>query len=249
LVGPEADLLHYTSTFLVPAWQRTDAHPNRRFCLTQAFDGRLEVSDARTREIVAAHWDPEVVGMVLALELERWMTATLPKRVVMHAGAVGLGAQCLLLPGASGAGKSTLVRALLDLGASYFNDDKVVVDRSGVVWPYRRPLSLLPAEGGMVQRISPEEVGATSAGGPLPIGLVAFTTFEKGASWNQTELTPGTAVALLLSHITNAIGRPRLAFAIAERVVSSSPVIQSARGEATAAARELVEIFARSADR
>ena len=46
----------------------------------------------------------------------------------LHAGVVGTGTSCILLPAAAGSGKSSLTMALVDRGFSYFSDEVALVE-------------------------------------------------------------------------------------------------------------------------
>ena len=59
----------------------------------------------------------------------------------VHAGVVGHAGRAIVLPGPTHAGKSTLVLALVRAGAEYYSDEYAVIDREGMIYPYRKPLS------------------------------------------------------------------------------------------------------------
>ena len=46
----------------------------------------------------------------------------------LHAGVVGTGTSCILLPAAAGSGKSSLTMALVDRGFSYFSDEVALIE-------------------------------------------------------------------------------------------------------------------------
>jgi hypothetical protein len=52
-------------------------------------------------------------------------------RLLVHAGAVGIGGNCLLLTGSGGVGKSTSAVAAFLAGHDYFGDDYILVDLAG----------------------------------------------------------------------------------------------------------------------
>src|SRR5262249_55094696 len=60
--------------------------------------------------------------------------------IFVHAGVVEWRGQAILLPGRSRSGKTTLVTALLRAGAKYYSDEFAVLDDSGRVYPWPRPL-------------------------------------------------------------------------------------------------------------
>lgn len=64
--------------------------------------------------------------------------------LAIHAGAVSLGNNVILLPGKSGSGKSTLAAMLLKLGYEYLSDELVLLGTGGRIIPFTRPLSFKP---------------------------------------------------------------------------------------------------------
>src|SRR5438477_263298 len=72
--------------------------------------------------------------------------------------------------GCSLSGKTTLVREMLRLGATYYSDEFAVVDDSGLVHPFARPLGIredfFPAQ----TNYTAENLGASTGVKPLPLG-------------------------------------------------------------------------------
>jgi hypothetical protein len=62
--------------------------------------------------------------------------------LALHAGAVAVGAEGILLPGKSGSGKSTLTAWLVGRGLTYLTDELLLLAADGRILPFTRPLSL-----------------------------------------------------------------------------------------------------------
>jgi hypothetical protein len=164
-------------------------------------------------------------------------------RVFVHAGVVGWRGQAILLPGPTCAGKTTLVTALLRAGATYYSDEYAVLDGRGMVHPYARQLSLRQPEGGRNQRCGPEEFGSHAGEKPLPVGLIALTSYGASAAWKPKHLSPGKAAMDLLLNTIPAQTDPEAVLSAVRRVVTSSPTIRSPRGEAEGVAKELLRLI------
>ncbi|HWG73749.1 MAG TPA: glycosyltransferase family 39 protein [Acidimicrobiales bacterium] len=87
---------------------------------------------------------PGATSMVrLMAEVNRAAVMSRPDHLVVHAGAVALNGQGLLLPGPPGAGKTTLVGALVSAGCSYLTDEAAAIDPATLaIDPYPKPLSV-----------------------------------------------------------------------------------------------------------
>jgi hypothetical protein len=135
------------------------------------------------------------------------------------------------MPGASLAGKTTLVRALLEMGATYYSDEFAVLDRTGRVHPFARPLSI--REHGMVTRRVPAgALGAQIGTTPLPIGLVLVTAYQAGARWRPRRLTAAPTLLALMQHTVAARGNPEHSMPILNRAVRSGIALAGRRDEA-----------------
>ena len=160
-----------------------------------------------------------------------------PRRVFVHAGVVGWKGRAIVIPGMSFSGKSTLVAELLRAGATYYSDEYAVIDAHGCVHPYARDLRIRPAESARVERLRPEQFGASAGSTPLPVGLVVSTNFKEGARWRPRELTRGKAVLELLANTVSARSQPEMALSFLPKALESAIILKGVRGEAT----EIVE--------
>jgi hypothetical protein len=144
-------------------------------------------------------------------------------------------------PGPSLSGKTTLVAALVRAGALYFSDEFAFLDEDGLVYPYPRPLSV-KADNGDDAKWSVEQIGGVKGTEPVPIRVVAVTSYRPGAHWNPQPRSRGRGVMALLANAPAAHERPSQALAVAHRAVADALVIESERGEPDAVAASLMEI-------
>lgn len=173
-------------------------------------------------------------------EAERAVAERSPFTFV-HAGVVAIGDRALVLPGASGSGKTTLVHALLSAGATYYSDEYAVVDDSGTVWPYARPLRIRN-EAGEVRRVRAEATGATVGAREVRVGAALFLPYEASAGevGGFARLGPGEAVLAVLGHSVQATIRPEGVLAALTAALEGAVVVRGVRGEAGELARRLV---------
>jgi len=89
-------------------------------------------------------WQGEDAGeVVAAFEYEfynRVIDALHPSLISLHASTVSAGNICVTCAGLSGAGKSSLCTEALLQGASYFSDEFTLLNESGYITPFPRPL-------------------------------------------------------------------------------------------------------------
>jgi hypothetical protein len=184
--------------------------------------------------------DLDRVCETLEADLRLTVAAGAPRKVFVHAGVVGWRGRAIVLPGRSHAGKTTLVTELLRAGATYYSDEFAVLDGRGRVHPFPSPLSIREREGDGVGRRSAEDLGAVAGSKPLPIGLVAFSEYRRGARWRPVRLTPGKALLGFLAHTAQARSRTQASLAALQRVVVQASVLKGARGEAEEVAAPLL---------
>jgi hypothetical protein len=165
-----------------------------------------------------------------------------PRRVFIHAGVVGYLGQAILLPGETHAGKSTLVSELVKAGATYYSDEYAVIDNSGRVHPYSRPISLRGENGSKIH-CSAEAFGGAVGKTPLPIGMVAFTNYRPGAKWRPQNVSAGKAFLGLLANCVCARTAPLRTVARIQQLAAESIRIKTDRPEADFAAKNLLQLL------
>jgi len=112
--------------------------PDMMFSI-RASDGLIELSLADALlwqgkdagEVVAAFEHALYSGVVDALH---------PPLISLHASTVSTGNACVTCAGISGAGKSSLCTEALLQGASYLSDEFTLLDETGYITPFPRPL-------------------------------------------------------------------------------------------------------------
>ena len=112
-------------------------------------------------------------------------------RVFVHAGVVAWRDRAVVIPGRTFTGKTTLVAALVRAGATYYSDEFAVLDASGHVHPYPKPLSVRREGGHRPQRLSVESLGGIAGTRPLPVGLILLSRYRAGARWRPRRLPAG----------------------------------------------------------
>jgi hypothetical protein len=176
-----------------------------------------------------------------------YVAARSKRGVFLHAGAVAWRGRVLILPGRSSSGKSTLVAELVEAGASYLSDEFAVIRGERVV-PFPKPLTLRDDRASRrprrPRRAMPREGRRCRS---APVGLIALTEFEPTAAWRPRVLTPGRAFQSLLAHAVPARLATEEVLATLHRLVLRVPVVRVKRGEASLAARRLLDWMERKA--
>lgn len=190
-------------------------------------------------KVLARSLRPEEVYDALEDDLRLYVAERATRRVFVHAGVVGWQGQAILIPGRSFTGKTTLVAELVKAGATYYSDEYAVLDVGGRVHPYARPLSLRSEEGaGARTRVRVEELGGRAGSGPLPVGVVVVTSYERGMRWRPRRLSPGEGVLEMLANTVSARRVPGRVLAALSEVAGRAAILAGTRGgaERTAAA-------------
>jgi hypothetical protein len=182
----------------------------------------------------------------LESDLQMFVAEWARRRIFVHAGVVGWRGQAIVIPGHSLSGKSTLVAALVRAGATYYSDEYAVFDAQGCVHPYARRLSLRTENFGRPVRCDPETLGGRRGAKPLPVGLIAVSQYQSGASWRPRQLSPGQAALALLANTVPARRRPEAALAALQPVVSCAAALKGRRGEADETAAVLLRTLGMS---
>jgi hypothetical protein len=202
-------------------------------------DGQLAVIADRT--LVGTTQDEELALGMLDAQIRAQIALLAPDHVFVHAGVVAVGDRAVVLPGSTFAGKTTLTRALVEAGATYYSDEFAVIDAAGLVHPYPKPLSIRLADGtGRTTETLAHSLGGATGETPVPIGLIAVTTYRPGARLQPEPLNAGAALLALLGHTIPARTRPKQSLAALKAAVQGAAAWKSDRGEAQATAREIL---------
>jgi hypothetical protein len=168
-------------------------------------------------------------------EMRLFIARKAPGVIFVHAGVVAHRGKTIVLPGLSFAGKTTLVAALVRAGARYYSDEFAVLDENGLVHPYAKRLSL--RDENLIQFEHPvESFGGTAGDEPLPVGLIAVTSYKPGGEWQPRRLTAGEGAMAMLSNTVPARERPEESLRAVKRAVGGAIALESERGEAEALA-------------
>ena len=231
------ELLARARELLPPGWTPAPAAPDEGRFSISARDGLYEVSRDGASRIATP--DLEVGLGVLDAEIRAYVAFHAPERVFVHAGVVAHDGGAIVIPGASFSGKTTLVAALIAAGAVYYSDEYAVLDAGGLVHPYPKPLSI--RAGGRHGDDHPaESLGATVGTEPLPVSLIAVTSFRPGARWRPEPRSAGDGAMALLANTVPARDRPREALAAVSRAAADATVLEGERGGAAEMAAALL---------
>ncbi|MCW2959428.1 MAG: hypothetical protein JWP18_2231 [Solirubrobacterales bacterium] len=193
--------------------------------------------------------DLETALGILDAEIRMTIAVNVPTGVFIHAGVVAAGNRVIVLPGRSFAGKSTLVEALLLQGATYYSDEFAVVDASGLVTPYPRPLSIRQLKGTGTKpvdgskEVRAEDLGAPTGSEPLPVGLIAAVRFLPDATWTVEPRTRAQGALILLSHSLTGQSDPGRVLPLVRAAASTASVVEGFRGPADEAATALLGVL------
>lgn len=236
----DRDLLPRVESMMPPGWRRRPrASAQKRLGLLDEGDGWYSIyrydggciHDAPGREYALTMLDSQIQGHV-ALEA--------PEFIFIHAGVVAHSGRAIVTPGPSFAGKTTLVRSLVEAGAVYYSDEFAVLDATGLVHPYARPLSFRPPHGGQVEYRA-DQLGGVAGDEPLPVGLVVATRYRPGAEWDPQTLSPGAGALTLLENAVPAQARPDQTIRHITRAIDDATALHGERGEADETAGQLLD--------
>jgi hypothetical protein len=242
-VAVTADPQHFAavSDFLPPCARPVRHPPERgRFALLKdtTDDGHLNV--LCDEKPVAGPFDLRLALGILDAELRMYIALNAPEHVFVHAGVVGVGERAIVLPGRSFAGKTTLVAALVKAGAEYWSDEYAVLDADGLVHPYPKPLSVRIDNTRATEEQPVESLGGRAGDRPLPIALIAFTSYRPGISWAPRACTTGEGAVKLLEHSIAARSRPEQVLAAVRHAAADAVILEGDRGDADETASALL---------
>jgi hypothetical protein len=228
------------SDFLPPRARPVRQPPEcGRFALVKdADDGLLSVM--YDDDSIAGGVDLRLALGILDAELRKYIALHAPDHVFVHAGVVGVEDRAIMLPGRSFAGKTTLVAALVKAGAEYWSDEYAVLDADGLVHPYPKPLSVRINDTCETDEQPVESLGGRAGDRPLPVALIAFTSYRPGAACALRARTAGEGAVKLLEHSIAARSRPEQVLATVRRAATDALVLEGARGDAGQAATALL---------
>jgi hypothetical protein len=178
----------------------------------------------------------------LETDLHRYTAEAASDMTFLHAGVVGWQGRAIVVPGPSLSGKTTLVREMLRFGATYYSDEFAVVDDSGLVHPFPRPLGIREGSSYAQSKYSAETLGATSGVKPLPMGMAVICNYEAGTRWQPAPLSRGQGALELLGNSLAVRSQPNQTLKRLQKLVSRAVFIKGTRGEASEAAASILNL-------
>jgi hypothetical protein len=162
----------------------------------------------------------------------------------VHAGAVLIEGRALIIPGSTHAGKSSLVAELLRRGAAHFSDEYALIDSEGRTHPYPRPL-LLRNGRPMQSLVLPEELNATFATNPAPVGWILAVDYVPGTVWDVQEMSQGDAVMTLLRNTPHEMAQSPEMIDSFICLAGKAACFAGKRGDALEAASHILDLIGR----
>jgi hypothetical protein len=228
------------SDFLPPTARPVKHAPESgRFALVKDTDeGLLNV--VCDEQIIEGPNDLRLALGILDAEMRMYIALHAPDHIFVHAGVVGVGERAIVVPGRSFAGKTTLVAALVQAGAEYWSDEYAVLDADGLVHPYPKPLSVRIDDTRVTDERPIESLGGRAGDRPLPVAVIAFSSYRPRATWTQRSCTAGEGAVKLLEHSIAARSRPEQVLAAVRRAAANAVILEGDRGDADEAASALL---------
>jgi hypothetical protein len=174
---------------------------------------------------------------ILRSDVNLYIAEHAPRRLFVHAGAVGWKGRAIVIPGPGLSGKTSLAQEFLRAGATYYSDEFAVLDPRGLVHPFASPLCIKSANSERQEMRPAEEFGSSIGIRPLPIACVLATHYRPRARWKPKEISKGLAVLVLVANTVGARKKPSRTLATLSSAVVTARVLKGCRGEA----REVVD--------
>lgn len=179
------------------------------------------------------HGDWDQLNLRLLTDLNR-NAVDQYKGFAAHSGVLGVNGRAIALPADTGQGKSTLTAAAVAAGFKYGSDESLCIDfDSEEVTPYAKPITLssdscrlvgfdaeLPESGAEVPLL-PEQLGGTSATGPMSLSDVVFHEYGHSKP-TLTPLPASEIVAGLLRLSFNHYKNPAESFRLVTNLARSA---------------------------
>ncbi len=234
---------------LPPGWKKSDKVMVRRLYSLVVAKSHQRAGMRRLNVLygdgIRVARDAELGQVLKAFEADLHLyTATESSDMTfLHAGVVGWRGRAILVPGPSFCGKTTLVRELLRLGAMYYSDEFAVVDNSGLVHPFARPLGIRRDRSYVQTKYTAEKLGAASGVKPLPMGMAVICKFETGVRWQPTPLSQGQGTLELLANSVAVRSQPHQTLRRLHKLAGQAVFVRGTRGEAREAAASILELM------
>src|SRR5216684_7168677 len=236
---------------LPPGWKKCRSVSVKRLYSLVVAQGR-ERAGMRRLHVLYADSMRVARGAALAqvlaafeTDLHRYTAEATSDMTFLHAGVVGWQGRAIVLPGRSFSGKTTLVREMLGLGATYYSDEFAVVDDSGLVHQFARPLGIREGHSYAQTKYAAERLGAASGVKPLPVGMAVICRYETGARWQPTPLSQGQGTLELLANSVAVRSQPHQTLTRLHKLARKAVFVRGTRGEAREAAASILKSIER----
>jgi hypothetical protein len=230
--------------YLFPTVPHTESAPSSPDILVrvdQVAEGfRVVINHELTSSVLTLH--DAALAVVKALDdavVHRMKTFR-----AVHAGGVFIEGRALLIPGSTHAGKSSLVAELLRRGASHFSDEYALIDNQGRTHSYPRPL-LLRNGRPLQSLVLPEELNASFATHPAPVGWILAVDYVPDAGWDVQEMSQSDAVMILLRNTPHEMARSPEMIDSFVCVAAGAVCFAGKRGDAAEAASHILDLVGR----
>jgi hypothetical protein len=227
----DQELVRLVEAILPPGWRRSEQFPeDGHLALGSAGNGTYEV--VVDGSLVATDVTADVAIHVLDAQLRARIALLARDRIFIHAGVVAVGQRAIVIPAPSFAGKSSLVAALVSAGATYYSDEFAVLDDTGCVHAYSKPLSLRADDARFGEITPAAALGAAVGTTPVEVGVIAIARYVPGSRWDPMQLESGAGALGLLSNAVPARSRPEATMRAISRAAVGATVLEGDRGEA-----------------
>ena len=129
-------------------------------------------------------------------------------------------------------------------GAEYFSDEFAVLDRSGRVHPFAKPISLHRSAPSKNESLTVEAIGGRTAEKRARVGMILATRYQRGARSRFREVSPGQGVLELMRNAYAARSAPSQVLRASRNACTGAILLRGLRGEA----QQVVELLARVLD-
>jgi hypothetical protein len=181
-----------------------------------------QLSYFRGQEKLFSHPDPQRLFRYAVWDIHYTASQFVRSFLALHAGAVSMGGQGLLLPAPQETGKSTIVAALLQRGFDYLSDEVGALDPvTRRMYPFPKFLYLAPeavdlfpgleprlqdrngrARSSLDRTVRPSDLGASVAG-PVPVRWLVFMSRDREGPARLTEVPRAVAVEQMAKNAFN----------------------------------------------
>jgi hypothetical protein len=231
---------------LPPGWQKSRTLVSQRLYSLIVAEGSERAGLRRLHMIyvdtvrLARGANLDLVLQAFEADLHLHTAEASPDMTFLHAGVVGWQGRAILVPGRSFSGKTTLVREMLRLGATYYSDEFAVIDNLGLVHLFARPLGIREGDSGAQTKYTAERLSATTGVGPLPVGIVVISEYQKGTQWRPDPLSRGQGALELLANSVAVRGQPQKTLMRIHQIARQAVFLRGTRGEAREAASSIL---------